>query len=184
VPAGLAQKVGPERLSLGGTDIEAEDLAPSIAIDADGDDGGRRDDAAAAAHLQVGRVEPNIGPIPFYRATEEGFDPLVDLLAQPADLALGDTVQSHRLNQFIDRSGRHALDVGLLNHRRDGLLRHPARFKKPREIAAFAQLRDAQFDRSGAGLPVAVAVAIALRLPLRRPLAMGRASAALDVQLH
>ena len=176
--ASLRRNSRPERLGLRGTDIQAQHLAPAIAVDADGDDDGGRDDAAAPAHLQIGRVEPDIGPIAFDRAAEEGLDLLVDLLAQPADLALGDAVHAHGLNQLIDRAGRDALDVGLLHHRRDGLLRHPARLEKAREVAALAQLRDAQFHRSGAGFPVAVAVAIALHQALGRSLAMGGAGAA------
>jgi hypothetical protein len=37
-PRELAQERGPERLGLGGTDVEPEDLAPAIAVDADRDD--------------------------------------------------------------------------------------------------------------------------------------------------
>ena len=144
----------------------------------------RRDDATAPAHLQIGRVEPDIGPVAFDRAAEEGFDLLVDLLAQPADLALGDAVQAHRLNEVVDRAGRDALDVGLLHDRRDGLLRHPPRLEKAREIAALAQLGNAQLHRSGARLPVAVAVAVALSQAIGRTFAMRRARAALNIQLH
>ena len=38
--------------------------------------------------FDVGGVEPDIGPFAFQRAVEEGVDLLVDLLAEPADLAL------------------------------------------------------------------------------------------------
>jgi hypothetical protein len=40
-PGKAAQEVGPERLGFRGTNIEAKDLAPAIAVDADGDDGSR-----------------------------------------------------------------------------------------------------------------------------------------------
>jgi hypothetical protein len=44
--------------------------------------------------------------------------------------------------------------------------------EKGREVAAMPQLRDAQFDRTRAGLPVAVTVAVALVAPLRAALAV------------
>jgi hypothetical protein len=81
-----------------------KDLAPAVAVDADGDDG-PRDDAPATAHLQIGRIEPHIRPIAFDRTAEEGFDLLVDLLAQPADLNFRDAVHAPGLDQFVDRAG-------------------------------------------------------------------------------
>jgi hypothetical protein len=36
------------------------DLAPTVAVDADRDDHGDRDDTAVLAHLHVGRVDPQI----------------------------------------------------------------------------------------------------------------------------
>src|SRR5208283_2430414 len=43
---------------------------------------------------------------------------------------------------------RVAMNVGLLHDRRDGLLGQPARLEKAREVAALAQLRDAQLNRA------------------------------------
>jgi len=79
----LAQECGPECLGLGGTYIHTENLAPAVAVDADRDDHGDRHDATVLAHLHVGRVDPQIRPVSFYGAGEEGFHLLVDLLAQP-----------------------------------------------------------------------------------------------------
>ena len=109
---------------------------------------------------------------------------LVDLLAQPRHLALGDAGHAHRLDQIVDRAGRDALDVGLLDHRGQRLLGHPARLQEAREVAALAQLRDAQLDRAGARLPDPVAIAVALVDPLGAALAMGGAGQPLDLQLH
>ena len=103
---------------------------------------------------------------------------LVDLLAQPADLALGDAAHAHRLDQIVDRAGRDALDVGFLDHRGQRLLGHAARLQEAREVAALAQLGDAQLDRAGARLPDPVAVAVALGQPLGALLAIGRAGQA------
>ena len=82
-PGQLAQELRPEGLGLGGADLHAQHLAPAVAVDADGDDDGDRDDAAVAAHLQVGGVDPEIGPVAFDRPVEEGLHLAVDLLAQP-----------------------------------------------------------------------------------------------------
>ena len=136
------------------------------------------------AHLHVGRVDPQIRPVALDRAVEEGLHLLVDLLAQPADLALGDAGHAHRLDQIIDRAGRDALDVGFLHHGGQRLLGQPARLQEARKVAALAQLRDAQLDRAGARLPDPVAVAVALDKPLGALLAIAGAGQALDLQLH
>jgi hypothetical protein len=59
----LAQELGPERLGLGRPDIHAQNLAPAITVDANRDDHRNRHNAPALAHLQVGRVDPQIGPV-------------------------------------------------------------------------------------------------------------------------
>ena len=102
---------------------------PSL-LTRDRDDDRGRDDAPAGAAFDVGRVEPQVGPIAFERPVEEGLDLAVDLLAQPADLALGDAAHPHRLHQLIDRAGRDALDVGFLDDRGQRLLGHPPRLEK------------------------------------------------------
>jgi hypothetical protein len=67
-----------------------QNLAPAVAVDADRHDDGNGDDAAAAAHLQIGGVDPQVRPVAFDRPFEEGFHLAIDLLAQAADLALRD----------------------------------------------------------------------------------------------
>ena len=44
-------------------------------------------------------------------------DALVDLTRQARYLALGDAVHAHGLHQVVDRAGRDALYIGLLDHR-------------------------------------------------------------------
>src|SRR3954469_10130045 len=85
-----AQEGRPERLGFRGADVQADDLAPSLGIDCHGDYGGYRDDPAALALLEIGGVEPKIGPRALQGPLQEGVDPLVDVLAQLADRALGD----------------------------------------------------------------------------------------------
>src|SRR5579863_5689583 len=72
--------------------------------------------------LDVGRVEPEVGPLAFQGPVEEGGDLVVDLAAQAADLALGNAGHAHRTDQLVDRAGRDALDVGFLDHRGERLL--------------------------------------------------------------
>ncbi len=55
-------EIRPDRLCLGRADFHAQDRAPSVGVEADGDDHGDRDDAATAAHLQIGGVDPQIRP--------------------------------------------------------------------------------------------------------------------------
>ena len=88
------------------------------------------------AHLQVGGVDPQIGPVAFDRPLEEGLHLAVDLLAEPGDLALGDAAHAHGLDQIVDRARRDALDIGFLDDGGKRLLGHAARFQEAREVGA------------------------------------------------
>jgi hypothetical protein len=99
-------------------------------------------------------------------------------------LALGDTGHAHRPDQLVDRAGRDALDVGLLDHRRQRFLGQPARLEETWKIAALAQLGDAQLHRPGAGLPIALAIPVAVGQSLAAALAVAGAGPAFDLQLH
>ena len=57
-------------------------------------------------------------------------------------------------------------------------------FEEVREVAALAQLGDAQLDGAGAGVPAAAVVAIAKGEPIRGALTMGSAGVGPDLQLH
>src|SRR6266481_5899091 len=59
-----------------------------------------------------------------------------------------------------------------------------ARLEEAREVAALAQLRDAQLHRPGAGFPIAVAIPVAVGDPIGGAFAVRRAGQALDLQLH
>src|SRR5690606_41546710 len=87
---------------------------------------------------------------------------LVDLFAQAGYLAFGDTRHAHGFYKIINGSGRYALDVGLLNDRRQSLLGHAARLQEAREVAAGAKLSNAQLNGARPCLPVPVAIAVAL----------------------
>jgi hypothetical protein len=58
--------------------------------------------------------------------------------------------------------------------RGQSLLRQPPRLQETGEVAALPELRDAQIDGPGAGLPHPVAVAVALDQPLGRDSALER----------
>ena len=60
-------------------------------------------------------------------------------------------VDAERVDQVVDRAGRHPVDVGLHHHRVQGLVDPPARLEDRREERALAQLRDAQLDVTGLG---------------------------------
>src|SRR3546814_4949290 len=87
----------------------AQDLAPAVAVDRHGDGHGDRDDAAVLADLEVGGVDPEVGPVALQGALQEGDHPLVDLLAETGNLAFGNAGHAQRLDQLVDVAGRDAL---------------------------------------------------------------------------
>ena len=74
--------------------------------------------------------------------------------------------------------------IGLLDHRGERLLGHPPWFQKAWEVAAVAELGDAQLNGAGAGLPVTLAIAVSLGEAIRTTSAMGGAGERLDFQFH
>ena len=59
---------------------------------------------------------------------------------------LRDAGEAHGLDEVVDPPGRDAADPGLLDDRDQRLLGHPARLEERREVAALAQLRDAELQ--------------------------------------
>lgn len=117
--------------------------------------------SAALALFEIGGIQPEVGPLAFNRAGEEGVHPLVDVLAQLGNLALGDARQPHGLDQIVDTPGRDACDPGLLDDGNKGLLGRLARLQERREIGAGPQLGDAQLQGAKPGVQRALAIAIA-----------------------
>jgi hypothetical protein len=76
-----AKELGPEDLGLRGTRGDAQDLAPAVGVDGDSDYHGNTDDPATLPRLQVGRVDPEIRPVPFDRPRKERLYALIDLFA-------------------------------------------------------------------------------------------------------
>ncbi len=100
-----AQEAQPERAILARSDIQPQDLTLSTRVDADGDDDCHRDDPAILADLKEGRVQPDIRIRPGQRPRAKALDDGVEVLTQPADLALADAVDPERLDQVVHPAG-------------------------------------------------------------------------------
>src|SRR6187455_828090 len=136
------------------------------------------------ALFEVGRVQPEIGPLAGERTLEEGVHPLIDVLAQLGNLRLADPRKPHRLHQVVHPPGRHAADPGLLNDRDQCFLRPLPGLQERRKIAALPQLRDAQLQRSKPGVQAALAEAVAPGRALAVALVAAGPDQAFDVGLH
>jgi hypothetical protein len=179
-----AEEVRLEGFGLEEAGGDAENLAPAILVDRDGHYHRPADDPAAIADLQVGRVQPEVGPGALQRPREEGTHPHVDLGAEPADLALRHAARAHGLDEIVDRPCRDAMDVSLLDDGDERLLGRPSRLQEAREVAPLAQLRDRQVDPAGPRVPVPLAIAIALVLPERCPHALRGACQQFHLGIH
>ncbi len=126
----ISEKVGPERLRFGWTGGHAENFTPAVGVHTDRDGDGDTDDAAALADLEIRCIDPEIGPFALDRPGQESVDPIIDLLAQPADLALGNAGAAHGLHEIVHGACRDTVDVGLLDYGRQRLLGGPAGLEK------------------------------------------------------
>jgi hypothetical protein len=114
------QEAAPEHLVLAVTHVQAEDFPAAVG----GDPGGhhdrlRRDVGGGVAHVQVGRVQVDVGELDVVEPSgpKRGHD-LVQAGADAADLGLGDArVDPQRRDQIVHRAGGHAGDVRLHHHR-------------------------------------------------------------------
>ena len=178
------EEARPESLGLGGTHLQADDLAAPVRVNRHGDYRRDRDDPPALALLEIGGVEPEIGPVAVQRPLQEGLDPLVDLPAELGDLALGDAGQAHGLHEVVDPSGGDAADPGLLDHRDQGLLAHLARLQERREVGPLPQLRHPQGQRAEPRVEGTVTVAVPVVQPVGRALVPAGTDQALHIALH
>lgn len=179
-----AQKLGPEGLRLGGAGSKPDDLPPPVGVDRDGDYGGDGDDPPALTNLQVGGIQPDIGPFTGQRTVQELADALVNVLAEFGHRALGDAAEPHGLNQFVHAPGRDAADPRLLDHRDQRLLRRAAGFEEAREVPALPQLRHAQVQRSEARIEAAIAIAVAVGCSTFGAFVAACTDDAFDIGLH
>ena len=158
-----SKELGPECLGLGRADTEADDLTASLGVGGHGDYCGDWYDPSALAHLQIGGVEPEIGPFAGERAVQELADTFVDVLAQLRHRALRNAAQPHGLHQLIDATGRDTTDPRLLDDGHQRLFRGLARFEKAREVTALTQLGNPQVQRAQTGIESALSIPVTPR---------------------
>ena len=120
------QEGQPEGAVLAGAHVQPQHLPLARRRHPDGDDHGHRDHPAVVAHLDEGRVQPDVGVGPGEPPGAEALHLLVQGLAHPRDLALGDPLQAQRLHQLVHPPGGDALHVGLLDDGHQRPLRPPA----------------------------------------------------------
>ena len=124
-------------------------------------------------------------PLALERPFQERRDALVDFFAQLGDLALRYAALAHGLDQLFDLAGRDAGDPGLLHDGAQGLLDHPPRLKKGREIGGSrSQLGDLQVQRSQPRLQAALAKTVAVSLPIGAAFVARDAHQVLNVVFH
>jgi hypothetical protein len=70
--------------------VQPNDLPLAVGVHRDGDYRCDRDDPTAFSLLQIGRVQPQIGPFARQGAVKERPHSLIDVLAQLGDLRLAD----------------------------------------------------------------------------------------------
>ena len=90
------------------------------------------DDVCAVAHLLLLGIEPQIRVAALQRALAERGDLLVKAPTERRHLVLAHP-DAELLDDTVDLAGQDAVDVGLLDHGDQRLLRAPARLQKRRE---------------------------------------------------
>ena len=177
-PTGLerAQEGGPEGAVLVVANGEAEDLAAAVTAHAGGDHDRLGDDPAVDPGLAVGGIHEHIGEdLAGQGAVPEGADLAVQVGADAADLALGDAaVGAQGPDQVVDLAGGDAVQIGLHDHREQGLIDPPAALQQAGEERPGPQLGDAQLQIPGRGRQHPGPVAVALGQPLGACAGAGR----------
>lgn len=156
------QEGKPRVVKLGVDHVDARDAPLAARIAADGGDHGGGGDAAPAAALDVGRVEPDVG---HRRAVERLSAQILDVCVQArgdgTHLVLQEPGDAHLLGHPLHLAGARARGVNLGDGGDEGAVDAPVALEHVlREEAAGAQLGDAQRQRADAGgeRPLAVAV--------------------------
>lgn len=180
----VLEEARPEGLGLARADVQADDLALALGVDGDRYYRGDADDASALADLEIGRIEPEIGPVAGERPLEEGMHTLVDVLAQLRDRRLRYAGHAHGLDQLVDAPRADAGDPCLLDHRDQRLLDGLARLQEAGEVGAGPELGDLQVERAEPGVQRTVTVAVAPGRALAGSLVPAGADNAVDIGLH
>lgn len=163
------QEGEPRVVGLGVDHVDARNAPLAARIAANGGDHGGGGDAAPAAALDVGRVEPDVGRVEpdvgHRRAVERPSARILDVCVQArgdgAHLVLQEPGDAHLLGHPLRLAGARARGVNLGDGGDEGAVDAPVALELVlREEAAGAQLEDAQRQRADAGgeRPLAVAV--------------------------
>src|SRR3954451_208587 len=177
------QELAPERLGLGLSDVQTDDLPPPGLADGVRDhDRLARDTAAVADLLDLG-VDEHIRVAALQRPLTERLHLLIQQASDPTDLRLGDP-QAERLDELIDSPRRDAADIRLLHHAHQRLLGALARLQEAREVAALPDLRDLQLDLTRARVPPPRAIPVAMRRAVLGALPVRGADELGDLGLH
>ena len=122
----VGDELRPEGLRLAVAHLEAQQLPSTILVHPHGDDNSAGADLLrlAAAALEVGGIKVDVGvAAALQRPTQKRLNLLVDLLTDATHLRLGDAaLGAQRSHQGIDLASRHPTDVGLHDHRIQGLV--------------------------------------------------------------
>jgi hypothetical protein len=180
------QEGRPARSVLAGHDVDAQDLPLAVGVHGRGDDGRHVDDPASFPAALRECVKPHVGVGPLVeRPVAERLHLLVERRRQPRHLGLGDALDAERLDEVIHPAGGDAEQVALGDHGHQGTLGPATGLEQPvREVGAGPQLRDAQLDRAGPGVPVPLPVAVARVGALAAPLAVGGAAHRRGLGVH
>jgi hypothetical protein len=190
-PTGLqaAQELGPERPVLAVADGEAQHLTAAVTTHPGGHDHRLGDHPAVDPGLAVGGVEEHIREaLAGQRAIPERRHLLVQISADAAHLRLADAaVGAQGPHQVVDLAGGDPMQIGLHDHREQGLVDPAAPLQQRGEERPSPQLGDTQLQiPSGRGAhagPVAVALGQPLRAALVRGGADHRGELGLDQRL-
>ena len=177
----------PEGLALAVAHLEAQQLPAAVLVDAHGDDDSAGADllSLAEAALEVGGIEIDVGVAAALQGpAQEGLHLLVDLLTDATHLRLGDAaLGAQGGHQGIDLAGGVPSDVGLHDHRIEGLIDPAAGFEDRGEETAGPQFRDLQGQIPHLGGEGARPVAVAVAEPLLRALVPVRTEEGSKLQL-
>ena len=176
------QELRPAGGVLGGDDVEAHDLALALVVDGGGDDGRDVDHPTGFSDLLGQGVDPHVAiGAAVERAVPERGHLGVELSRHAGHLRAADALDAHGFDQVVDPAGGHPLDVGLADHRHQGLFGPtPGREQPLGEVAALAELRDGQVDRAHPGVPGPGPVAVSGVGPLLAALVVGGAAGCIE----
>ena len=162
----MGDELRPEGLGLAVAHLETQQFATAIAIHAHRHHRGTGGDllGLALAAIEIRGIQVHIGVAAALQwPIQEGLHLLVDLLTDATHLRLGDAaLGAQRRHQGIDLAGGDAVDVGLHDHRVQGLIDPAARLQDRGNEAAGSQFGDLQREITHLGGEGAGAVAVAI----------------------